>query len=82
MQDCVADAFQCEKALEGARNDLILCRSFLGEDPTTPGVLGAVTAALSAVEVARWWWRRYQGPDGPDFPLDRWVSCYSINFYY
>jgi hypothetical protein len=74
MQDCVTGAGQCETALEGARRDLALCRSFLGEDPTPEGVLGGVTAALIATDVARVWWRRWHGPTGPLFPLDRLVS--------
>jgi hypothetical protein len=71
MQDCLVDANRCGVALEGARGDLALCRAFLGEDPTAEGVLGAVATAFAVVEVARVWWRRCHGPDGPAFPLDR-----------
>jgi len=71
MQECVTDSNRCDVALEGARGDLALCRTFLGEDPTPEGVMGAVTTAFAVVEVARVWWRRHHGPDGPMFPIDR-----------
>ena len=71
MQDCVFDAGRCKTALDGARGDLALCRTFLGDDPTPEGVMGAVTAAFAVVEVARVWWRRHHGDQGPVFPLDR-----------
>jgi hypothetical protein len=76
MQDCVAEDSRCEAALERATFDLGVCRSFLGDDPTPEGVLGGVVAALTAVDVARIWWRRHHGPTGAMFPLDRCVKIF------
>ena len=83
MQVCVAEDSACQGDLEAmtaslssAQAALASCFTLLGSDPTAPGVLGAVAAALAAVEIARVWWRRYHGPDDPEFPLDRWVKIY------
>jgi len=74
----VAEDSACERSLadlqasfSSAEAALRACLNFLGEDPTAMGVLGATAAALSAVEVARIWWRRHHGEQGPAFPLDQ-----------
>jgi len=58
-----------------ARAALTTCLGFLGTDASVEGVMGAVAAALMAVEVARIWWRRVHGEEGPAFPLDRYAYC-------
>jgi len=82
MQDCVAEAHECQGNLDEmrasftrARDALTACLSFLGSDASVEGVTGAVAAALMAVEVARVWWRRFHGEEGPAFPLHRYVHC-------
>jgi len=74
MQDCVTADSRCEGSLKEAQDALALCSDFLGEDFTTPGVLGGVAAALVSVDLARVWWRRRYGPTGPLFPLDRYFT--------
>ncbi len=77
VQECVSNNHQEEERLEalqavvaGLNEALASCHTYLGEDPTLPGVLGATLAGLSAVAATRVWWRRHYGAD-VDFPLDR-----------
>jgi len=78
MQDCVSEDQECQRSLDqmtasfrAAHVALASCLNYLGEDASVEGVMGAVAAALTAVEVARVWWRRHHGEQGPAFPLDR-----------
>jgi len=82
MQDCVAEDSACERSLatlqaayNRAEDALSSCLRFIGEDASVEGVMGAVAAALAAVEIARVWWRRHHGEEGPAFPLDRYARC-------
>ncbi len=77
IQDCVSNTQQLEDQLVTAKQayksqqmELALCQLYLGEEPTHLGVMGATVAGLSAVALARIFWRRCYGPD-TDFPLDR-----------
>jgi hypothetical protein len=81
MQECVTEDHECQGDLAEmsasfarARAALTTCLGFLGSDASVEGVMGAVAAALTAVEVARVWWRRHHGETGPAFPLDRYVD--------
>jgi hypothetical protein len=40
-------------------------------DPAAFGSLGSVVVLLGLAYLGGVYWRRYFGPDGPDFPLDR-----------
>jgi len=77
MQDCVTEDSTCQgelvaekAAYSTAQAALSACLNLVGDDMTAPGVLGAASASLAAVEVARLVWRRYH-PEGPEFPPDR-----------
>jgi hypothetical protein len=41
-------------------------------DPAAFGSLGSVVGLLALAYLGGVYWRRYFGPDGPAFPLDRW----------
>ena len=80
MQDCVTHGMDLEEQLQrltssyaGAQASLETCFNLLGEDQSTAGAFGAVAAAMAAVDLARFWWRRHHGTTGPLFPLDRLV---------
>ena len=68
---CQGEVEALTASFNSAQAALASCLHYLGSDVTAPGVLGAVTAALTTVEVARIWWRRHHGEQGPSFPLDR-----------
>jgi len=77
MQECVTEDTECQGELSSlqasfsmARAALAACLDLLGGDQTAPGVLGAATASLAAVELARILCRRYH-PRDADFPPDR-----------
>ena len=77
-QDCVEARQELEERLariqlayEEALADLAECQSGGGGDLTTPVSLGSATAILALAYLGGVYWRRYFGPDGPEYPLDR-----------
>ena len=77
-QDCI-DARQeledrlarLQAAYEDAQADLAQCQMGVATDPAAFGSLGSVVVLLGLAYLGGVYWRRYFGPDGPDFPLDR-----------
>ena len=90
-QDCVEARQELEERLariqlayEEALANLAECQSGGGvSGTTTTASLGSVTALLALAYLGGVYWRRYFGPDGPEYPLDRLVhvsySCYLLS---
>jgi len=78
-QDCVEARQELEERLariqlayEEALASLAECQSGGGvSGTTTTASLGSVTALLVLAYLGGVYWRRYFGPDGPEYPLDR-----------
>jgi hypothetical protein len=77
-QDCVEARQELEERLariqlayEEAQAALAQCQLGGGGDLTTPVSLGSATAILALAYLGGVYWRRYFGPDGPEYPLDR-----------
>ncbi len=77
-QDCVEARHELEERLarlqldyEAAQADLAQCQMGGDGDLTTPVSLGSATAILALAYLGGFYWRRYFGPDGPEYPLNR-----------
>ncbi len=77
-QDCVEARHELEERLarlqldyEAAQADLAQCQMGGVSDTTTTASLGSVTTLLVLAYLGGVYWRRYFGPDGPEYPLDR-----------
>jgi hypothetical protein len=77
-QDCIDTRQDLEDRLarlqlayEEAQADLAQCQMGVATDPAAFGSLGSVVVLLGLAYLGGVYWRRYFGPDGPDFPLDR-----------
>ncbi len=77
-QDCVEARHELEERLariqldyEAALADLAQCQSGGVSDTPTTASLGSLAALLGLAYLGGVYWRRYFGPDGPAYPLDR-----------
>ena len=77
-QDCIDARHELEDRLarlqavyEDAQADLAQCQMGVATDPAAFGSLGSVVGLLALAYLGGVYWRRYFGPDGPAFPLDR-----------
>ncbi len=78
-QDCVEARHELEERLariqlayEEAQAALAQCQMGGGvSDTPTTASLGSLAALLGLAYLDWVYWRRYFGPDGPDYPLDR-----------
>ena len=78
MQACVAYQGQLEAELaalrlsyEDSQADLAALRAESGPEDAVMGALGTSNALLAALYVGGVIWRRYYGPDGQVYPVDR-----------
>jgi hypothetical protein len=77
-QDCVEARQELEERLarlqlayEEAQAALAQCQMGGVTDTPTTASLGSLAALLGLAYLGGVYWRRYFGPDGPDYPLDR-----------
>ena len=78
MQACVAyqgelaaELAALRLAYEDSQADLAALQASSAPDSAIMGTLGASDALLAALYLGGVAWRRYHGPDGPIFPVDR-----------
>jgi len=77
-QDCVEARQELEERLaciqlayEEAQAALAQCQMGGVTDTPTTASLGSLAAILGLAYLGGVYWRRYFGPEGPDYPLDR-----------
>ncbi len=77
-QDCVEARYELEERLariqlayEEAQAALAQCQMDGVTDTPTTASLGSLVALLALAYLGGVYWRRYFGPEGPDYPLDR-----------
>ncbi len=75
-QDCVEARQELEERLARIQLDyeaaLAECQSGGGvSSTTTTASLGSLTALLALAYLGGVYWRRYFGPEGPEYPLDQ-----------
>jgi hypothetical protein len=77
-QECVEARHELEERLariqadyEAAQAALVQCQVGGVSDTPTTASLGSLTALLALTYLGGVYWRRYFGPDGPDYPFDR-----------
>jgi hypothetical protein len=78
-QDCVEARHELEERLARIQLAYEEAQAALAQfqmgggvaDTTTTASLGSVTALLALAYLGGVYWRRYFGPDGPEYSLDR-----------
>ena len=60
-------------AFDAAEEEVATFNAQSGQDTTVMGVLGASDVVLVAAYVGGVLWRRHFGPEGPAYPVDRYV---------
>jgi hypothetical protein len=77
-QDCVEARHELEERLariqadyDAAQAALAQCQMGGVSDTPTTASLGSLAALLALAYLGGVYWRRYFGPEGPDYPLDR-----------